>query len=100
MKSIESNAKIENTRTTQPLEYSQISKSKGKGRITTPRALHERGAARNGGGSVGVLFRRSKFLSIVCRARMDSTRDNEIYTGSGLRGVIPYVQCRAVVFPC
>jgi hypothetical protein len=39
-----------------------------------------------------------KFLSIVCRARMVSTRDNKIYIGSGLRGVIPYVQCRAVVF--
>jgi hypothetical protein len=42
----------------------------------------------------------SKFLSIVCRARMVSTRDNEIYTSSSLRGVIPYVQCREVVFPC
>jgi hypothetical protein len=40
----------------------------------------------------------SKFLSIVCRARMVSAGDNEIYTGSGLRGVIPYVQCVAVVF--
>jgi hypothetical protein len=28
----------------------------------------------------------SKFLSIVRRARMVSARDNEIYTGSGLRG--------------
>jgi hypothetical protein len=35
----------------------------------------------------------SKFVSIVCRSRMVSTRDNEIYTGSSLRGVIPYVQC-------
>jgi hypothetical protein len=26
----------------------------------------------------------NNFLSIVCRARMVSTRDNEIYTGSGL----------------
>jgi hypothetical protein len=33
----------------------------------------------------------SKFLSIVCRARMISTRDNGIYTGSVLRRVIPYV---------
>jgi hypothetical protein len=41
----------------------------------------------------------SKFVSIMCRARMVSTRDNRIYTGSGLRGVIPYVQCRAIVFP-
>jgi hypothetical protein len=32
----------------------------------------------------------SKFLSIVCRARMVSARDNGVYTGSGLRGVIPY----------
>jgi hypothetical protein len=30
--------------------------------------------------------------------QMVSTRDNKIYTGSGLRGVIPYVQCRVVVF--
>jgi hypothetical protein len=27
----------------------------------------------------------------VCRARMVSARDNGVYTGSGLRGVIPYV---------
>jgi hypothetical protein len=40
----------------------------------------------------------SKFLSIVHRARMFSGGDNEIYTGSGLRGVIPYVQCAAAVF--
>jgi hypothetical protein len=40
----------------------------------------------------------SKFLSIVRRARMVSAGDNEIYTGSGLRGVIPYVQCVAAVF--
>jgi hypothetical protein len=40
----------------------------------------------------------SKFLSIVRRARMVSAGDNEIYTGSGLRGVIPYVQCVVVVF--
>jgi hypothetical protein len=33
----------------------------------------------------------NKFLSIACRARMVSTRDNGVYTGSGLRGVIPYV---------
>jgi hypothetical protein len=36
----------------------------------------------------------SKFLWIMCRAHMVSTRDNGFYTGSGLRGVIPYVQCR------
>jgi hypothetical protein len=36
----------------------------------------------------------------MCQARMISAGDNEIYTGSGLQGVIPYVQCRAVVFPC
>jgi hypothetical protein len=42
----------------------------------------------------------SKFLSIVRGARMVSTRDNVIYTGLGLRGVIPYVQGRAAVFPC
>jgi hypothetical protein len=40
----------------------------------------------------------SKFLSIVCRARTVSAGDNEVYTGSGLRGVIPYVQCVAVMF--
>jgi hypothetical protein len=40
----------------------------------------------------------SKFLSIVRRARMVSTGDNGVYTGSFLRGVIPYVQCVAVVF--
>jgi hypothetical protein len=40
----------------------------------------------------------SKFLSIVRRARMVSAGDNEIYTGLGLRGVIPYVQCVDVVF--
>jgi hypothetical protein len=40
----------------------------------------------------------SKFISIVHRARMVSTGDNGIYTGSGLRGVIPYVQCVAAVF--
>jgi hypothetical protein len=40
----------------------------------------------------------SKFLSIVCRARMISVGDNEVYTGSGLRGVIPYVKCVAAVF--
>jgi hypothetical protein len=33
----------------------------------------------------------SKFLSIMRQARMVSIGDNEIYTGSGLRGVIPYV---------
>jgi hypothetical protein len=33
----------------------------------------------------------SKFISIVRRARMVSAGDNMIYTGSGLRGVIPYV---------
>jgi hypothetical protein len=41
----------------------------------------------------------SKFISIVCRAWMVSTGDNGIYTGSSLRGVIPCVQCGAVVFP-
>jgi hypothetical protein len=40
----------------------------------------------------------SKFLSIMCQARMVSTGDNRVYTGSGLRGVIPYVQCVAAVF--
>jgi hypothetical protein len=40
----------------------------------------------------------SKFLSIVRRARMVSTGDNEIYTSSGLRRVIHYVQCVAAVF--
>jgi hypothetical protein len=32
------------------------------------------------------------------RTRMVSAGDNGIYTGSGLRGVIPYVQCGAAVF--
>jgi hypothetical protein len=40
----------------------------------------------------------SKFLLIVRRARMVSAGDNGIYTGSGLRRVIPYIQCVAVVF--
>jgi hypothetical protein len=40
----------------------------------------------------------SKFLSTVRRARMVSAGDNRIYTGSGLRGVIPYVQCVVAVF--
>jgi hypothetical protein len=35
----------------------------------------------------------SKFLSNACRAQMVSTGDNEVYTGSGLRGVITYVEC-------
>jgi hypothetical protein len=39
----------------------------------------------------------SKFLSISCRAQMVSTGDNVVYTGSGVRGVIPYVQCVAAV---
>jgi hypothetical protein len=34
----------------------------------------------------------SKFISIVRRAQMVSAGDNGIYTSSGLRGVIPYVQ--------
>jgi hypothetical protein len=34
----------------------------------------------------------------VRQARMVSAGDNGIYTGSGLRGVIPYVQCVAAVF--
>jgi hypothetical protein len=40
----------------------------------------------------------SKSMSIVRRARMVSSGDNEIYTSSGLRGVILYVQCVAAVF--
>jgi hypothetical protein len=40
----------------------------------------------------------SKFISIVRRARMVNAGDNEIYTSSGLRGVIPYVQCGTAVF--
>jgi hypothetical protein len=40
----------------------------------------------------------SKYLSIVRRARMLSTGDDKFYTSSGLRGVIPYVQCVATVF--
>jgi hypothetical protein len=40
----------------------------------------------------------SKSMSIVRRAWMVSSGDNGDYTGSGLRGVIPYVQCAATVF--
>jgi hypothetical protein len=40
----------------------------------------------------------NKFLSIACRARMVSARDNGVYTSLGLRGVIPYIQCVATVF--
>jgi hypothetical protein len=40
----------------------------------------------------------SKFLLIVRQARSVSSGDNGVYTGSGLRGVIPYVQCVAAVF--
>jgi hypothetical protein len=40
----------------------------------------------------------SKFLSIMHWARMVSSGNNGVYTGSGLRGVIPYVQCVAAVF--
>jgi hypothetical protein len=40
---------------------------------------------------VGFSTAGSKFLSIMHRARMVSTRENEIYTGSGLRGLIPYI---------
>jgi hypothetical protein len=56
--------------------------------------------ASSGREAVGVLYRRTVILvSIVRRAWMVSAGDNGIYTGSGLRGVIPYVQCRAAVFP-
>jgi hypothetical protein len=41
----------------------------------------------------------SKSMSIVRRARMVSSGDDGVYTGSGLRGVISYVQCVAIVFP-
>jgi hypothetical protein len=40
----------------------------------------------------------SKFLSIMYRARMVSAGDNGVYTGSGLQGVIPYVQRATAVF--
>jgi hypothetical protein len=40
----------------------------------------------------------SKFLSIVHQVRMVSSGDDEVYTGSGLRGLIPYVQCVAAMF--
>jgi hypothetical protein len=40
----------------------------------------------------------SKFVSIVRRARMVSAGKNGIYTSSGLRRVIHYVQCGATVF--
>jgi hypothetical protein len=29
----------------------------------------------------------------VCRTRMVSTRDTEVYTGSSLQRIIPYIQC-------
>jgi hypothetical protein len=49
--------------------------------------------------TVGVLYRQTViFASIVRVARMVSAGDNGIYSGSGLRIVIPYVQCRAAVF--
>jgi hypothetical protein len=38
-------------------------------------------------------------MSIMRRARMVSSGDDGVYTGLGLRGVIPYVQCVAIVFP-
>jgi hypothetical protein len=41
----------------------------------------------------------NKFVSIMRRAWMVSTGDNGIQTGSGLRGVTPYVQCQVAVFP-
>jgi hypothetical protein len=41
---------------------------------------------------------RSRFLSITYQARMVSARDNGIYTGSGLRGVIPYVHYVTAMF--
>jgi hypothetical protein len=37
-------------------------------------------------------------MLIMRRARMVSSGDDGVYTGSGLRGVIPYVQCMATVF--
>jgi hypothetical protein len=40
----------------------------------------------------------NKFLSIVRRARMVSSGDDGVYTGSGLQRVIPYVQCVVAVF--
>jgi hypothetical protein len=40
----------------------------------------------------------SKFMSIVRRAWKVSSGDNGVYTSSGLRGVIPYVQCVATMF--
>jgi hypothetical protein len=39
----------------------------------------------------------SKFLSIVRRARMVTSGDDGVYTGSGFQRVILYVQC---VVPC
>jgi hypothetical protein len=41
----------------------------------------------------------SKSMSIVRRARMVSSGDDGVYTGSSLRGVIPYVQCVTIGFP-
>jgi hypothetical protein len=42
----------------------------------------------------------SKFVSIVCWTRMVSTGDTNVYAGSGLLRVIPYVQSRVFVFLC
>jgi hypothetical protein len=41
----------------------------------------------------------SKSMLIVRRARMVSSGDDRVYAGSSLRGLIPYVQCVAIVFP-
>jgi hypothetical protein len=46
----------------------------------------------------GFLPLTSKFLSVMCQIRMVGTRDTRMYTGSGLRRIIPYVLSRGVVF--
>jgi hypothetical protein len=68
--------------------------------VTVPAACHSRAsAAQRGSAAVGVRYRPgSKFLSIVRQTQMVSSGDNEVYTSSGLRGVISYVQCVAAVF--
>jgi hypothetical protein len=45
--------------------------------------------------TVGSIYKKSFKLGPYCRV---STGDNGVYTGSGLRGVIPYVQCAVAVF--
>jgi hypothetical protein len=73
-----------------------------------PGRLHVEMESSSAGDSICVIFFQtsvsgfatadSKFLSIVRRARMVSSGDNVVYTGSGLQEVIAYVQCVVAVF--